>query len=168
MATQFAWSKAFEKQTMHSTCSSLAVFFNGLQAGALLFASRVSAKTLMTLVAEPNPNEELIRAFFPIWWPNGRDLMAPLCYAGTLFHFASWYTSGNIGYCVCGSLVLSVGLITRIFMLEDIQYLRNASNEKVVETTKTFCNKHHYRTFASLAAFGIGLYLFKNVSFSEK
>lgn len=68
------------------------------------------------------------------------------------------------GYLACGSLVLSVGLFTGIFMMEDIEYLRNANDKKVVETTNSFCFKHHVRTLASVTAFIIGLYLFKNVS----
>lgn len=86
----------FDTRTRYHACSSLALLSNGLQAGALLFVSRVSAPTLTSFVQQPNPNQELIRTFFPIWWPNGRDLMRPLIFITTFFYACSWYFSKKV------------------------------------------------------------------------
>lgn len=54
----------------------VASLFNGLTAGALLFVSVVDVRTMLSLV---NTGKELVlKSFLPVWWPAGRDLMAPL------------------------------------------------------------------------------------------
>ena len=68
----------------------VATLFHGCLAGSFLFASVVDVRTLMTLV-NIRGQEENVRSFLQIWWPAGRDLMAPLgllTSAGILITFA--------------------------------------------------------------------------------
>ncbi|KAK1869491.1 hypothetical protein I4F81_011967 [Pyropia yezoensis] len=60
----------------HSTALAVSLFFGGLHAGSLAFVSAVEARTLGRLVSAGET--AVLRAFFRIWWPIGRDWMAPL------------------------------------------------------------------------------------------
>ena len=135
-----------------------ALFTNGLHAGALLFVSLVSARALMTTANKKN--EQLIRMFFPIWWPYGRDLMLPLGVVSSLMHFMSFYTTRNWIYLICGSLIFTVIYYTGSYMLEDINTLRKSDTKELIEITKSFCKKHHFRTFCSILAFILALITF--------
>lgn len=84
-------SPPFPLQTMASLQLTLgsAALLTGVQAGALTFVSFVDARTLMG--AADLKNSSLIKALFPSWWRNGRDLMTTVTASAMVAHVAAYY-----------------------------------------------------------------------------
>lgn len=80
----------------------------GIHAGAMSFGSFVEVPTLNAVVNASNAG--LLRAYFPIWWPYGRNFMAPLvlassaaaavAYTEVLFGFESQFAYGCVRTCM--------------------------------------------------------------------
>lgn len=66
-----------------------AALLTGIQAGALTFVSLVDARTFLGAAEEKNAS--LIKAHFPSWWRNGRDLMVTLTASTLVAHAAAYY-----------------------------------------------------------------------------
>ncbi|KAL6059842.1 hypothetical protein QOT17_013876 [Balamuthia mandrillaris] len=132
------------------------IALTGMHAGALLFVSTVSARVLMHAVEQRD--SDLIQRFFPVWWPAGRDLMAPLGAAAAAANFYCYYRTRQPQFSICGGAMLGIILWTGLVMGENIQELREGSTDDVLEVTRSFCWKHHVRTVVSGSAFLTLLY----------
>jgi hypothetical protein len=129
---------------------------NGLHTGALLFVSAVDARLLQALC--DRKQDEVIKAIFAIWWPAGRDLMAPLGVASTIAHALAYRDTGEMKWGIAGALVFSTIAWTLTIMGESIRALRDSKSEGTFETTKKFCFLHHFRLVASAAGFLLVLF----------
>ena len=127
----------------------------GMTAGALAFVSFVDTRTFLQLAGK---DPEVIRKLFPYWWPNGRDLMAPLAATGTAAHVAAAVMSGQRIWAVGGTMLFGLLPYTMLVLGEDIKGLMDANPEEVATRTKRFCRLHHVRLVAAMSAFGVGLY----------
>jgi hypothetical protein len=152
-----------------------AVGLVGIQAGALCFGSFASARTFLILITDPKdpkkPNKEgveLVKKFFPTWWPCGRDFMAPLALLTSLAGFAAYHKSNGSGISevvtkrdptwliIAGSSLFMLPY-TALVMGSDINNLREGSTADAAKTINSFCNKHHVRTAIASSAFVLGL-----------
>lgn len=158
----------------HSTALAVSLFFGGLHAGSLAFVSAVEARTLGRLVSAGET--AVLRAFFRIWWPIGRDWMAPLgvaaaaAYAWLAFTASAASTavgaaSGGAATAAAAAAAAMVAVIlwTAVFMGEDIASLRGAgaaADERVAATARSFCRRHHVRAVLSVGAYVAVLWAF--------
>lgn len=131
--------------------------FAGLLAGALTFVSAVDARTLTRLAAEGD--ETTLRSLFPLWWPNGRDLMLPLIMATSSLHAAAYWLSDRKAWIGTGMAVFAIAPYTVLVLGEDIQALRKAESQEVCRTARHFSLLHHPRTVMALLAYGGSLAL---------
>jgi hypothetical protein len=163
----------------------IAVGIIGLQAGALTFVSLTTCRTFHKLLKHPEKlpgknttNEvnregvDVIRKFFPVWWPIGRDLMAPLAVAGSATSIIAYFMSGSsdpilpsrkrdplwlLTAALSGILLPYTGFV----MQSDIGALRQAltdgEEKEVAKRVESFTAKHHVRTLLVGSAFVIGL-----------
>eukprot|EP00761_Pharyngomonas_kirbyi_P001030 gb/GECH01001031.1/.p1 GENE.gb/GECH01001031.1/~~gb/GECH01001031.1/.p1 ORF type:complete len:163 (+),score=30.92 gb/GECH01001031.1/:1-489(+) len=147
------------------------LFFNGLHAGSLLFVSTVDVRLFQSLLQNQNEHEnkdDVIRAIFPVWWPAGRDLMAPLGIISTVSHAMTYFVTREPIWLYNGGLVFSVIAWTALGMRENISALRKSKtdasdHEKLSSLVKSFCNRHHFRLLTSGLAFALSTYtLIKN------
>ncbi|KAG5188079.1 hypothetical protein JKP88DRAFT_193537, partial [Tribonema minus] len=128
-----------------------ALTLHGLHAGAMLFVSTVTARTLMKACS--NKDEDLIKRFFPIWWPAGRDLMLPLGVACCAL-WGTHYARARVPHAAAAAAAVGFTVAwTGLAMMEDIDALRRATGAGVLDITRRFCARHHVRTVASLASF---------------
>merc|ERR1712137_164744 len=136
----------------------LVVFVSGLEAGSLLFVSLVSGRTLSQFVERKN--DRLLREFFPLWWPNGRDLVAPLGLIGVLLCIGCSLLNG-LEWLLPGICFASIILFTITVMKEDIDTLRSTTTKAqvVFDTAKQFVFLHHFRTYTAMVGFCLSLWL---------
>lgn len=137
-----------------------AVGLAGVATGALTFVSFVDTRTYLKLAS--TEEEETIKKMFPIWWPNGRDLMAPLVVLGSIAHGVAYWNSGDQAWLLSGGLMFSIGPYTQFVLGEDIEGLRNADGKNVGDMTRRFCTLHHVRTVAACIVFASGLCTLSN------
>mmetsp|Transcript_53218 Transcript_53218/g.158621 ORF Transcript_53218/g.158621 Transcript_53218/m.158621 type:complete len:147 (+) Transcript_53218:55-495(+) len=123
----------------------------GLLAGALTFVSAVDARTLYKLAS--NGDETTLRNLFPIWWPNGRDLMLPLVLGTSSMHAAAFWVSNRKGWLATGAAILAIGPYTGLVLGEDIAALQKADSQEVCRTARHFSLLHHPRTVAAMLAY---------------
>ena len=127
----------------------------GIITGCLTFVSFVDVRSFLTHV--DNKDTKIIQAHFPIWWPNGRDLMVPLLLSSTLAHGGAFWTTSNRNWAVSGILLMLIGPYTGAVLGEDIETLRQAESSQVAETARRFCNLHHVRLVMAAAGFSLSL-----------
>lgn len=122
----------------------------------------------------------ILRAFFRIWWPVGRDWMAPLGVASAAAYAwlavaapaATSMTAGGAPppggqVAAAGAAVAALTIIawTVVFMGEDIESLRGAgaaADDRVASTARRFCSFHHVRTVLSVGSFVTVLWVFSS------
>lgn len=134
-----------------------AVACSGLLAGSYLFASAVDARALYALAGKNK--SEVLQAFFPVWWPAGRDLMAPLGVTTAAAHVAAYAATSDKAWLATGAAIFGVMPYTILVMGEDITALRAADSEQTCETARRFCWLHHPRSVVAGAVFAIALKL---------
>ena len=175
----------FQSETV---AALIATGLAGLVSGSLAFGSFVDTRTLMALVhgetdaAKRKRNTDFIAStYFPVWWPNGRDWMAPLLMASSVAHFLTYYCipssksipagsattsdcpcqfTGNMSWIYSGLMLFGIAPYTAFVLGEDIEALRNASktsSDEVAAKVKSFCTLHHARTVMAAWAFGLSL-----------
>lgn len=152
----------------HATALAVALFLGGLHAGSLVFVSIVDARTLCALASAGEA--AVLRSFFRIWWPAGRDWMAPLGVGAAAAYawlaIASSAASKAVGataavdgaWAAGGAAAAMVAIIawTAVIMREDIASLRGAgaaADERVAATARRFCSLHHVRAVLSASVF---------------
>ena len=136
----------------------IAIALIGLEAGALLFVSAVSVRTIQQAISKKNV--AFIKQLFPVWWPYGRDLMAPLGICVALTNVLAAYVqindervAGAVMHGYTAIVAILIILWTVFVMGEDIDALRSGNDEHTIELASDFCAKHHYRCLASASAF---------------
>lgn len=134
----------------------LAIASSGLVSGALLFVSFVETRVILNAVSRGD--DAFLRAFFPIWWPYGRDLMAPLVGSSLVANAFAWYKSGTTSHAVAAGTMLFILVWTKVVLGEDIAALRAAGPAGVFDSAKSFCFKHHVRAVIALGSFLWSLY----------
>ena len=127
----------------------------GVITGCLTFVSAVDVRSFLTHVA--SKDTKIIQQHFPVWWPNGRDLMVPLLISSTLAHASAFWTTANRNWAISGVIIMLIGPYTAMVLGEDIETLRKAEDSEVAKTAKRFCNLHHFRLVMALAGFGLSL-----------
>eukprot|EP01095_Lingulamoeba_sp_RSL-Kostka_P016981 TRINITY_DN8594_c0_g1_i1.p1 TRINITY_DN8594_c0_g1~~TRINITY_DN8594_c0_g1_i1.p1 ORF type:complete len:151 (+),score=40.60 TRINITY_DN8594_c0_g1_i1:91-543(+) len=133
---------------------------NSLHCGSLLFVSAVSARTLNGFVEKKD--DDLIKKFFPIWWPAGRDLMLPLGLVSVVCYGVTYYYTEDVSNLISGLSVFSVLLFTKFLMSENIDDLRNNKKpESTFDIAKSFTFRHHFRLLLSF--FGVGYTIYSLV-----
>mmetsp|Transcript_12326 Transcript_12326/g.34841 ORF Transcript_12326/g.34841 Transcript_12326/m.34841 type:complete len:167 (+) Transcript_12326:267-767(+) len=149
--------------------AAIAAFLNGAHAGALGFVSCVETRTLGALADGIERGHEVLPAemvprFFAVWWPHGRDMMAPLGLAATAAHVAAFREAGQAGHrqwLLCAGLVFFSLPWTMVLMGESISELQalkgRGAAPRIVAMIRTFCWRHHLRTITSAAAFALSL-----------
>ena len=119
-------------------------FINGTAFGALTFVGAVDVRLFLTLI-KSNSGSNSIKTIFPLWWPFGRDLMAPLGVAGILANLALYHQTNN-QYCLVPAASHFVTIIwTIVVMGEDIGRLVEGKNDEVETMTRSFCLAHFPR-----------------------
>lgn len=132
---------------------SLAVGMSGILAGCLTFVSFVETRTILKLVDAGSDGTEIVRKFFPIWWPYGRDLMVPVIFLTAATHVLAFSITRELTWLCTAGASLSIGAYTSIVLGEDIAQLRRAETQEVGAIARSFCRWHHPR----LAIAGGGL-----------
>eukprot|EP00443_Scrippsiella_acuminata_P127589 CAMPEP_0115635722 /NCGR_PEP_ID=MMETSP0272-20121206/33278_1 /TAXON_ID=71861 /ORGANISM="Scrippsiella trochoidea, Strain CCMP3099" /LENGTH=171 /DNA_ID=CAMNT_0003072661 /DNA_START=47 /DNA_END=563 /DNA_ORIENTATION=- len=127
----------------------------GVVAGALTFVSAVDARTLTALATEGD--EVTLRKFFPVWWPAGRDLMAPLLLATGAAHAAAYRSTRKPLWMGTGAAIFGIIPYTAFILGEDIAALRRADSDEVCSTARRFSLLHQPRMVVALLAFGASL-----------
>eukprot|EP01104_Vermistella_antarctica_P015567 TRINITY_DN5140_c0_g1_i1.p1 TRINITY_DN5140_c0_g1~~TRINITY_DN5140_c0_g1_i1.p1 ORF type:complete len:161 (-),score=17.13 TRINITY_DN5140_c0_g1_i1:50-532(-) len=143
----------------------LANLFGCVELGALLFVSCVSVPTLLSAVDRNDTT--YLRKHFPVWWPNGRNLMAPLGLGTIVSHLIAAYQclnqpgsaqrsvspfSSSTAHFIAAALIFLVLLWTKFKMMEGIDELRKADSSGLMKTARQFCADHHVRTLLALVA----------------
>jgi hypothetical protein len=133
-----------------------ALLLSGLEAGALLFVSAVSTRYVAAA------RDEDLNGFFSLWWPFGRDLMAPLGLAAAATNAAAacYESPGASKNAHIAASLTALGIIgwTVGVMGEDIDGLCHSTAADTRATGKEFCSKHHVRAIAAIGAFGSLIY----------
>ena len=127
----------------------------GIVTGALAFVSAVDTRTLLKLA--DSGQERVLQQLFPIWWPNGRDLMLPLLLVTAAAHGWAFGATRDQAWLGTGGLVLAIAPYTKFVLGEDIAKLRAATSQDVQQITHSFCFWHHPRLLMALGAFGCSL-----------
>eukprot|EP00543_Licmophora_paradoxa_P002757 CAMPEP_0202444958 /NCGR_PEP_ID=MMETSP1360-20130828/3864_1 /ASSEMBLY_ACC=CAM_ASM_000848 /TAXON_ID=515479 /ORGANISM="Licmophora paradoxa, Strain CCMP2313" /LENGTH=153 /DNA_ID=CAMNT_0049061067 /DNA_START=82 /DNA_END=543 /DNA_ORIENTATION=- len=127
----------------------------GIATGCLTFVSFVDTRSFLYHVEKKDT--DLIRRHFPIWWPNGRDLMAPLLLIGAVANVTAYLQTDRLNFVITAGLLVSVGLYTKFVLGEDIEALRQCDASGVGETAQSFCNWHHPRLIMAATGFGLAL-----------
>lgn len=130
----------------------------GLEAGALLFVSMVDARTIQAAGSSNDP--QLIRRFFPIWWPFGAQLMAPLGLMVIGSNAAAFYRTRRAPYAIAAGTGAFILFWTTVVMGKSIADLRseNTALSSIIATALQFVSLHHVRTIAALSAFATLLF----------
>ncbi|GAB0494229.1 hypothetical protein MMPV_005520 [Pyropia vietnamensis] len=150
----------------HSTALFLALCLGGIHAGSFAFVSAVSTRALGILAS--SKEAATLRAFFRVWWPAGRDWMAPLSISAAAAYAwlavsAPAMTAGGVpppggqAAAACAAVAaLAIVVWTVAIMGEDIASLRGtgaAADDRVAATAHRFCSLHHVRTVLSVGSF---------------
>jgi len=99
-------------------------------------------------------DEVTLRSLFPVWWPNGRDLMLPLLMVTSTFRAAAYWVSDRKGWLYTGATVFGIAPYTKFVLGENIVKLRQADSQEVCKTARRFSLLHHPRLAAVLLAYG--------------
>eukprot|EP00931_Biecheleriopsis_adriatica_P124721 TRINITY_DN99893_c0_g1_i1.p1 TRINITY_DN99893_c0_g1~~TRINITY_DN99893_c0_g1_i1.p1 ORF type:complete len:151 (-),score=21.14 TRINITY_DN99893_c0_g1_i1:152-604(-) len=143
------------------SATSLAVGMSGILAGCLTFVSFVEARTILKLVDAGTDGVEMVRKFFPIWWPYGRDLMVPVILLTTGAHGLAFSITRELAWLCTAGISLSIAPYTAFVLGEDIAQLRRAETKEVSTIARSFCRWHHPR----LAIAGGGLAMALHTAF---
>ena len=130
---------------------SLAICTSGAIMGCMTFCSLVDVPTFQQLVKEKDA--KTIKRVFQIWWPNGRNCMVPLIATNFVTHAIAYWYSGHILWLMSGLTSSTIGAYTVLVLGEDIQALREANTDDLLETASRFCRLHHARFFIGLTGF---------------
>jgi hypothetical protein len=122
----------------------------------MLFVSAVDAQMLGSLCNKKN--DAVIKTIFPIWWPFGRNLMAPLSLASTFAHAAAYAATEQPKWAIASVLVFSTIVWTVTAMNEAITELRASDSNQVLVSTRRFCAMHHLRLLVSCSAYAMVLF----------
>ena len=129
-----------------------------MQTGALLFCGAVSTKTLIDM----SDKTEFVKAYFPVWWPHGKNCMVPLIGTTVLSNIAAWYFTKDWRFLVSGGFCASVGFYTGLFMKEDsidpLMKSEDATDDDIQTFVKKFCRKHHPRTLLALTGLAVSIW----------
>jgi hypothetical protein len=128
----------------------------GTLTGSLAFVSFVDVRSFMKHVSDPE-GTEIARLHFQVWWPYGRDWMAPLVGSAAIAHAVAWRMTKQASWAAAGLCVFLVGPYTALILGEDIETLRKSSGGEVKETTERFCRLHHVRLGLAGAGFFVAL-----------
>lgn len=140
---------------MVSDAELVATGCSGILAGAFVFVSAVDSRTLWTVAAKGD--ESLLKAFFPVWWPYGRDCMLPLIISVALSHAAAYRTTRRPTWMYTGMAAFAIAPYTALVLGEDIKALMKAGSGEVCATARSFCLLHQPRLVAALLTFGFSL-----------
>jgi hypothetical protein len=132
----------------------VATALSGTVTGSLAFVSFVDVRSFMKHVSSPE-GTEIARRHFRVWWPCGRDWMAPLIGSTAIAHAVAWRMTKQASWAAAGLCVFIVGPYTALILGEDIEKLRNSSGGEVKETAERFCRLHHVR----LGLAGVGFFM---------
>lgn len=127
----------------------------GIATGCLTFVSAVDVRSFLAHVKKEET--ELIQHHFPVWWPNGRDLMVPVLLSGAISNLAAYVYTKHMNYGVAAGLLGLIGPYTGIVLGEDIEALRQSTPSEVGKTARSFCNLHHPRLVIAAISFGLTL-----------
>lgn len=128
----------------------LASSINGASFGSLLFVGAVDVRTLLVLTSTRLPeNEVLLRKFFSLWWPYGRDLMLPVGVMGLFFNIKAYFSmkeNNNRWYWLIPSVMhTSIVLWTGLVMGGTIKTLLNGETHNFSSEVRKFCYLHFPR-----------------------
>ena len=154
----------------------------GIATGALTFVSFVDVRSFLNHISDNNKNKkkndsitggkekeeeeqkerkqkgiELIQTHFPIWWPNGRDLMITVILSSLTTNLYAFSQTKDKRFIITATCVGFLGPYTGLILGEDIENLRQSQPKEVERTTRRFCNLHHVRLLSAAIGFGVGL-----------
>lgn len=133
--------------------TSSALLLNGVCAGSFAFGTAVDTRMLRALANKGD--SQTIKSVFSLWWPYGRDWMAPLVGVTTVADGLAFYLTGASCWAAATALVAPIIPWTMFVMGESIQKLRSGEDKEVFAITKKFCLLHHFRTVAAGAALAL-------------
>lgn len=113
--------------------------------------STVDTRTLLEL------EESSVKRDFPVWWPCGKQLIAPLVGATTVSHGLAFVMSSNTNWLISGLSIIAIGPYTAVMLREDIAALRKASTIETRGITAHFYLYHHFRLVLAVVGFGVSL-----------
>ncbi|KAJ3267814.1 hypothetical protein HDV01_003954 [Terramyces sp. JEL0728] len=131
--------------------AGLATAINGTSFGALLFVGLVDIRTFLAIAKQDNP-DHFIKTLFPVWWPNGRDMMAPLAIAGLITNGLVYHYTGDELWTVSAGTHLLTMIWTGTVMRESISQLIEAKGSDLKAIVTKFCVLH----FPRIAFAGVG------------
>ena len=114
---------------------------NGTTFGALIFAGAVDVRTLFTL-ADEEGCESMFKLYFPVWWPNGRDLMGSLTISGCILNMVAFHRTKDYLWTVSAAAHAVILGWTVVVMRKDIDTLVTAEKSSLVSTVRSFGWKH--------------------------
>ncbi|KAJ3344685.1 hypothetical protein HDU83_004943 [Entophlyctis luteolus] len=138
-----------------------ATFANGTAFGALSFVSFVDTRMLFALSAKNDASA--VKSVFPIWWPLGRDFMAPLGILGIGLNAYSFYGTGDPIWLVPATTSFGIIVWTASVMGNAIKNLRQSEEKDSVakgtpNDVAKFCLYHHVRTVLAGVGFCVSLF----------
>ena len=114
---------------------------NGTTFGALVFAGAVDVRSLFNL-ADADGAEAMFKLFFPVWWPNGRDLMGPLTIFGSLLNMIAFHrTKDRLWMVPAAAHALILGWTVAV-MRKDINTLVQAKKNSLAPIVRSFGLSH--------------------------
>ncbi|KAJ1568885.1 hypothetical protein HK096_004971 [Nowakowskiella sp. JEL0078] len=141
---------------MLSSSILASIALNGTAFGSLLFVGAVDVRLFLSLIKTPN-GAETIKTVFPLWWPYGRDLMAPCGFLGIIVNSLAYYQSSNAVWLVPATTHLITILWTVSVMGEDIKKLVAAKGAGLERITRSFCWAHFPRILFAGIGYGVSL-----------
>ena len=147
---------------MNQLLPFLASTINGISFGGLVFVGAVDVRAFLAVLSSVK-GESIIKELFPIWWPCGRDLMAPVGILGALLNFSIHLqqrkkltnTSNVFGlaqadlWLVPAAMHFAIVMWTGSVMGSTIRHLMSAKDDQFREVFKTFCSLHFPRILFS-------------------
>eukprot|EP00930_Biecheleria_cincta_P027607 TRINITY_DN19363_c0_g1_i1.p1 TRINITY_DN19363_c0_g1~~TRINITY_DN19363_c0_g1_i1.p1 ORF type:complete len:155 (-),score=23.42 TRINITY_DN19363_c0_g1_i1:284-748(-) len=136
-----------------------AVGLSGTVFGSLAFVSFVDTRLLLSLSDKPG----VLSKVFPVWWPHGRDFMAPLLIGTAASNALAYYLTKNAGWLISVGSAISIASYTMAFMKEATidPLMSGGTAAEVSSFTKEFCKRHHPRLFFALVGLVNGLLMLK-------
>ncbi|KAJ3317098.1 hypothetical protein HDV06_002080 [Boothiomyces sp. JEL0866] len=137
----------------------LATAINGTSFGALSFVGLVDARTFLTIIKKDNP-DQFIKTLFPVWWPNGRDMMASLGLLGLVTNGLVYYQTRDMLFGVSATTQLLTLLWTGTVMRESISTLVKAQGKDLKAIVEKFCVLHIPRIVFAGIGYASSIYYF--------
>ena len=100
---------------------------------------------------------ELIQRHFPIWWPNGRDLMISVILSSVSSNVWAYTQTNDNRFLYTAGFIGFLAPFTVFILGEDIEKLRRCNGEEVESTARRFCFLHHFRLLSAGIGFGLAL-----------